>query len=107
MGATKAMYPQDTEDNEYRYLDFCWLDAMARGLTAGAEKHPGETWRQIQTEEHAARAAQKKLRGFPTSRDALAVCREVRRFFLSAYFGNLTKLDGRLLREQLDKEAEA
>ncbi len=31
------------------------------------------------------RAAQKKLRGFPTSRDALAVCREVRRFFLSAY----------------------
>ena len=45
------------------------------------------------------RAAQKKLRGFPTSR-------EVRRFFLSAYFGNLTKLDGRLLLEQLDKEAE-
>ena len=53
------------------------------------------------------RAAKKRLRGFPTSRDALAVCREVRRFFLSAYFGNLTKLDGRLLLEQLDKEAEA
>ena len=53
------------------------------------------------------RAAQKKLRGFPTSRDALATCRAVRRFFLSAYFGNLTKLDGRLLLEQLDKEAEA
>ena len=52
------------------------------------------------------RAAQKKLRGSPMSRDALAVCREVRRFFLSAYFGNLTKLDGRLLLEQLDKEAE-
>lgn len=45
MSETKAPYPQDTEDNEYRYLDFCWLDAMARGLTAGAEKHPGETWR--------------------------------------------------------------
>ena len=56
MGATKAMYPQDTEDNEYRYLDYCWLDAMDRGLTAGAGKHPGETWRQIPTEEHAARA---------------------------------------------------
>lgn len=53
------------------------------------------------------RAAKKRLRGFPTSRDALAVCREVKRFFLSAYFGNLTKLDGRLLLEQLDKEAEA
>lgn len=51
-------------------------------------------------------AKKKKLRGFPTSRDALAVCREVRRFFPSAYFGNLTKLDGRLLLEQLDKEAE-
>ena len=32
MGATKAMYPQDTVDNEYRYLDFCWLDEMAMGL---------------------------------------------------------------------------
>ena len=53
------------------------------------------------------RAAKKRLRGFPTSRDALAVCREARRFFLSAYFGNLIKLDGRLLLEQLDKEAEA
>ena len=53
------------------------------------------------------RAAKKKLRGFPTSRDGLATCRAVRRFFLSAYFGNLTKLDGRLLLEQLDKEAEA
>ena len=52
------------------------------------------------------RAAKKRLRGFPTSRDALATCRAVRRFFLSAYFGNLTKLDGRLLLEQLDREAE-
>lgn len=34
------------------------------------------------------------------------MCREVRRFFLSAYLGNLTKLDGRLLLEQLDEEAE-
>ena len=52
------------------------------------------------------RAAKKRLQGFPTSRDAIAVCREVRRFFLSVYFGNLTKLDGRLLLEQLDREAE-
>ena len=50
------------------------------------------------------RAAKKRLRGFPTSRDALVICREVRRFFLLAYFGNLTKLDGRLLLEQLDEE---
>ena len=52
------------------------------------------------------RAAKKRLRGFPMSRDALAICRGVRWLFLSAYFGNLTKLDGLLLLEQLDKEAE-
>lgn len=56
MSETRALYPQDTEKNEYRYLDFARLDEMARGLTAGAAKHPGETWRQIPTEEHAARA---------------------------------------------------
>ena len=56
MSETRAPYPQDTEKNEYRYLDFAWLDEMAKGLTAGAEKHPGETWRQIPAEEHAARA---------------------------------------------------
>lgn len=49
-------YPQDTEEDEYRYIDAGWLEAVARGLTAGAKKHPGETWRQIPAEEHAARA---------------------------------------------------
>lgn len=49
-------YPQDTEEDEYRYIDAGWLEAVARGLTAGAKKHPGETWRQIPPEEHAARA---------------------------------------------------
>ena len=49
-------YPQDTEEDEYRYIDADWLEGVARGLTAGAEKHPGETWRQIPPEEHAARA---------------------------------------------------
>lgn len=49
-------YPQDTEEDEYRYIDANWLEAVARGLTAGAKKHPGETWRQIPAEEHAARA---------------------------------------------------
>ncbi|WP_019543758.1 dATP/dGTP diphosphohydrolase domain-containing protein [Selenomonas bovis] len=49
-------YPQDTEEDEYRYIDANWLEAVARGLTAGAKKHPGETWRQIPPEEHAARA---------------------------------------------------
>ena len=55
--AKSAMpYPQDTEEDEYRYIDAGWLEAVARGLTAGARKHPGETWRQIPAEEHAARA---------------------------------------------------
>ena len=49
-------YPQSAETNEYRYIDFEWLDEIAEGLTAGAEKHPGETWRDIPAEEHAARA---------------------------------------------------
>lgn len=49
-------YPQDEERNEYRYIDFEWLNEIAEGLTAGAEKHPGETWRSIPAEEHAARA---------------------------------------------------
>lgn len=49
-------YPQDEEANEYRYISPDWLDAVARGLTAGAVKHPGETWRTIPAREHAARA---------------------------------------------------
>lgn len=49
-------YPQDTEEDEYRYIDASWMEAVARGLTAGAKKHPGETWRQIPPEEHASRA---------------------------------------------------
>ena len=49
-------YPQSAEANEYRYIDFEWLDEIAAGLTAGAEKHPGETWRDIPAEEHSARA---------------------------------------------------
>ncbi|WP_418871411.1 dATP/dGTP diphosphohydrolase domain-containing protein [Selenomonas bovis] len=53
---TAKPYPQDTEEDEYRYIDAGWLEAVARGLTAGAEKHPGETWRKIPPEEHAARA---------------------------------------------------
>ena len=51
-----SAYPQDTENNEYRYLDPQWLNEIAIGLTAGAEKHPGETWRDIPCEEHLARA---------------------------------------------------
>ena len=49
-------YPQSAESNEYRYLDYPWLNEVATGLTAGAEKHPGETWHDIPAEEHAARA---------------------------------------------------
>lgn len=56
---TEAMlmeYPQDQEENEYRFIDAAWLDKVAAGLTAGAVKHPGETWKSIPPEEHAARA---------------------------------------------------
>ena len=49
-------YPQDQENNEYRYLSPGWLNDIAIGLTAGAEKHPGETWRQIPCKEHCWRA---------------------------------------------------
>lgn len=49
-------YPQDEEKNEYRYIDCGWLDKVATGLTAGARKHPGETWQEIPAVEHAARA---------------------------------------------------
>lgn len=49
-------YPQSAEPNEYRHLDYPWLNEVATGLTAGAEKHPGETWRDIPAKEHAARA---------------------------------------------------
>ena len=49
-------YPQDEEKNEYRYISPSWLDEIARGLTAGAEKHPGETWRIIPSDEHLSRA---------------------------------------------------
>lgn len=49
-------FPQDSEKNEYRYIAALWLDEIAKGLTAGAEKHPGETWKTIPTDEHLARA---------------------------------------------------
>ena len=37
-------------------IDSWWLDQVATGLTAGAKKHPGETWREIPADEYAARA---------------------------------------------------
>lgn len=49
-------YPQAHENNEYRYLSPAWLDDIAKGLTAGQEKYPGETWRGIPAREHAWRA---------------------------------------------------
>ena len=54
--AENVKYPQDEEPNEYRYIHFAWLDEIAMGLTAGAKKHPGETWREIPSEEHVSRA---------------------------------------------------
>lgn len=52
----KQTFPQAKEGNEYRYFSPNWLNAIAKGLTAGAEKHPGETWRKIPADEHAWRA---------------------------------------------------
>ena len=52
----KDKYPQSAESNEYRYISPSWLDEIARGLTAGAEKHPGETWKNIPSDEHLSRA---------------------------------------------------
>ena len=49
-------YPQAQEENEFRYLSPAWLDEIAKGLTAGAQKYPGETWRHIPAKEHAWRA---------------------------------------------------
>lgn len=56
MSETRAAYPQDQENNEFRYIEPAWLNEVAKGLTAGAVKHPGETWRTIPTKEHAWRA---------------------------------------------------
>ena len=52
----EIQYPQAQEANEFRYLSPAWLDEIARGLTAGAQKYPNETWRQIPAKEHAWRA---------------------------------------------------
>lgn len=51
-----TVYPQSQEPNEYRYIDPHWLDKIAIGLTAGAVNYPGESWRTIPVDEHAARA---------------------------------------------------
>lgn len=56
MSETRAAYPQEQENNEFRYIEPAWLNEVAKGLTAGAVKHPGETWRTIPTKEHAWRA---------------------------------------------------
>ena len=49
-------YPQDEEENEFRYLSPVWINEIAKGLTAGAKKHPGATWKRIPAWEHAWRA---------------------------------------------------
>ena len=41
MSETRAAYPQDQENNEFRYIEPAWLNEVAKGLTAGAVKHPG------------------------------------------------------------------
>lgn len=52
----KPEYPQSQEPNEYRYIDADWLNNIAAGLTAGANKYGEGNWRTIPATEHAARA---------------------------------------------------
>lgn len=49
-------YIQTPENNEYRYIQPKWIDAVAEGMTENAKKYPNETWKQIPADEHAARA---------------------------------------------------
>ena len=49
-------YNQEKEKNEYRYIYPSWLDSVAQGLTKGAVKYPGQTWKKIPADEHLARA---------------------------------------------------
>lgn len=56
VASVNKAYPQDAENNEYRYINAKWLDEVATGLTAEIKKHPGETWRNISVNEHLARA---------------------------------------------------
>ena len=49
-------YPQDSEENEFRFMSPFWLNEIAKGLTKGDKKHPGATWKQIPATEHAWRA---------------------------------------------------
>lgn len=56
------IFPQDEENDECRYLIAPWLLKVSEGLTAGARKHPGESWRTIPAKEHAWRAVRHILK---------------------------------------------
>lgn len=55
-------FPQDEEDDECRYLIAPWLLKMSEGLTKGARKHPGASWKTIPPKEHAWRAVRHLLK---------------------------------------------
>lgn len=50
------------------------------------------------------RGAVSKLRKNPNNRDAQGTRNETERFFLSGWFGKLTKLDGEVLLQKLEEE---
>lgn len=52
----QVVYKQTKEPDEFRYFEPLWFKEMAKGLTAGAVKYPGETWKQIPSREHVFRA---------------------------------------------------
>ena len=53
------------------------------------------------------RVARRRLRKNPQHGGAAAECRSIEQFFRSRLFGNLTTLDGEILLERLQREAEA
>lgn len=50
------------------------------------------------------RGAVSKLRKNPNNRDAQGIRKETEWFFLSGWFGKLTKLDGEVLLQKLEEE---
>lgn len=62
----RDIFPQDQEKDECRYFLRSGLAGalleVAEVLTSGAMKHPNETWRDIPTEEHLARAMRHTLK---------------------------------------------
>lgn len=69
----ESRFPQDEERDECRYLLKDGLSGVllevAEGLTVGARKHPGATWRSIPTEEHLSHIVMWSLMAMACARE--------------------------------------